>query len=161
VSTLQHSLVIHAPVDAVWSVLSDLTAVGAYNPIVVAVRITSAALQGVGAARYCDLAPKGWVEERVTAWEPPRQLGLEVVGSSWPLAEMRWTTSLSAVPAGTAVTQSTTYRVKFGPAGAVLDALVLKRQLRRAIDAALGSFKSHVEAAARTAPKARPVEQAV
>ena len=144
-TTLRHSIRIGAPVEAVWKAVSDLEAVQRYNPMVASARFTSEKRQGVGAARRCQLRPNGWVEERVWEWSPPRAIGLEVAASEWPLVFMRWRTELREEGAGTAVSQETSYQVKFGPLGALLDALVMRRKLDRGIAEVFDGLKRFVE----------------
>ena len=92
------------------------------------------------------MKPKGWVEERVWDWKPPHALGLEVAASEWPLVFMKWRTELQADGDGTLVRQELTYKVKFGPIGALLDALVMRRKLDRGVAEVFRGLKSHVEA---------------
>lgn len=144
-TTLRHEIQIAAPVDRVWSLLSDLTAVQHYNPTVRAARMALGPTTGAGAERVCDLHPKGQVTERVTVWEPGRSLGLEVTKSDWPIVFMRWKTSLDPLGQATRVSQTLDYQVKFGPFGALLDAMVMRRKLNAAIADVFQRMKLHVE----------------
>ncbi|MEM3208097.1 MAG: hypothetical protein QXQ87_08745 [Halobacteria archaeon] len=65
--------------------------------------------------------------------------------SSWPLAFMRWRTELSPDGAGTRLAQEMEYRLKFGPLGRLLDALVLKRKLDKGVADILQALKRFVE----------------
>lgn len=104
-TTLQHEITIDASIENVWKAVADLSAVQHYNPMVSSVRCLSDQSEGVGAARRCELKPKGWVEERVWEWTPPNAIGLEVVASEWPLVFMKWKTELRANGNSTVVTQ--------------------------------------------------------
>ena len=73
VTTLRHHIRIEAPVEAVWKAVADLVAVQHYNRMVTSARFVSDRREGVGATRRCELKPKGWVEERVWEWSPPRK----------------------------------------------------------------------------------------
>ena len=144
-TTLRHQILINAPVDAVWKVLADLAAVQNYNPGVASARIVSERGDGVGAARRCELKPKGWVEERVWEFSPPRSLGLEVTASEWPLVFMKWKTELERDGESTRVTQELHYELKFGPIGALLNALVMRRKLNQSVRAVFDNLKRYVE----------------
>jgi ligand-binding SRPBCC domain-containing protein len=144
-TTLEHQVRIEAPLDAVWGALADLTAVRHYNPLVAEVKCISASAEGVGATRRCELKPDGWVEERVWSWNPPHAIGLEVAASTWPVALMKWETRLQADGAATLVTQQLSYRLKLGPLGALLDALVMRRKLSQSLDGVFAGLKRYVE----------------
>ena len=84
--------------------------------------------------------------ERVTHWENGRAVGLEVVESDWPIHFMRWVTRLEPAGDSTRITQELEYRVKFGPAGWLLDRVVMKRKLSASLDTV---FEKLVELAER------------
>ena len=144
-SLLQHEVRIAASVERVWAALADLEAVQEYNPTVKDARYTSTHREGVGVSRRCDLIPKGWVTERVTAWEPKAALALELCEHQWPVEFMRWRTELTSDGNGTRVQQRLEYQVKFGLLGALLDRLVMRRKLDLAIGAVFDGLKRYVE----------------
>lgn len=146
-TTIDHDLEAHCAPDALWNLLSDLTAVGSYNPAVSAARIRGGRARDVGAMRECDLVPKGRVCERVTVWEPGRAVGLEIVESDWPIRYMRWVTRIEPKGAGSRLTQRLEYRVKFGFLGLILDRLVMRRNISANVGKALAGL---VAAAERT-----------
>jgi ligand-binding SRPBCC domain-containing protein len=148
-TTLHHEIRINAPVDAVWNVLGDLVAVERYNPMVKSAKLLSEQQEGVGAGRHCELKPKGWVEERVWDWQPPRAIGLEVAASDWPVVFMKWRTELTAGSDATLVSQEMSYKLKFGPLGRLMDALVMRRKLDKSVAEILGSLKQCVESSSR------------
>jgi len=144
-SHLQHEIRIAAPIERVWAVLADLEAVQNYNPTVKEARYTSPIREGVGASRRCSLIPKGWVTERVTAWEPNTAVALELGEHQWPVTFMRWRTELAADGSGTRVLQRLEYQVKFGLLGAFLDRMVMRRKLDQAIGDVFDGLKRYVE----------------
>ena len=153
-TTLHHEVRIQASIEAVWNAVSDLEAVRQYNPMVASVRLVSAERTGVGAARRCELKPKGQVEERVWKWVPLRAIGLEVAASDWPIVFMRWETTLEPERQSTLVRQRMEYRLRFGPVGAVLDALVMRRKLDASVREVFASLKRYVEDGGNTAGEA-------
>ena len=147
-TTLNHQIRIEAPPAVVWRALADLTAVANFNPGVSSARSLSEQREGVGAGRRCELKPKGWVEERVWQWEPERALGLEVSASDWPIVFMKWKTELSADGPATLVNQRLDYALKFGPVGALMDALVMRRKLDRSVSDIFRGLKRYAESSA-------------
>jgi hypothetical protein len=125
--------------------LADLEAVQRYNPGVRTARIEGDRRTGLGAARVCELLPKGRVVERVTHWEDGRALGLEVAESDWPIHFMRWVTRVEPHEGRTRITQELEYRVKFGPLGWLLDRLAMERKLRATLDGIFASLVKHAE----------------
>lgn len=149
---LRHEIRISAPIDAVWQALADLVAVQHYNPMVASAGFVSDKHEGVGATRRCELRPKGWVEERVWEWDPPRAIGLEVAASEWPVVFMKWKTELQEDSGTTLVTQEMNYKMKFGPLGALMDALMMRPRLDKSIAEIFGNLKRYVETGVRRAP---------
>ena len=144
-TTIHHEVQANCPPERVWALLSDLEAVQRYNPTVRAAMVQGERRTGVGAERACELVPKGRVVERVTHWEDGRAVGLEVAQSDWPIHFMRWVTRVEPVGAGTRITQSLEYKVKFGPFGWLLDNFVMKRKLTATLDEVFASLVKHAE----------------
>lgn len=149
-TTIRHHLEAACPPAALWALLAELDAVQQYNPTVRVARVLDGPRVGVGARRECELVPSGRVVERVTAWEEGRALGLEIAESDWPITFMRWTTRVGPREGGSTVDQDLEYEVKFGLAGRVLDALVMRRKLQANLDAVLAAFVAKAEQRAST-----------
>jgi carbon monoxide dehydrogenase subunit G len=147
-SELHHTIKINAPLDRVWEVLADLEAVRHYNPMVASARYISSNREGIGAARQCDLKPKGYVKERVIGWEPKQAITLELYEHQWPIRLMRWRTALKPDGTGTLVTQDMEYDMKFGPLGRLMDALMMRRNLDKGISDIFERLKRFVETGA-------------
>lgn len=142
---LVHEIHIAAPLDKVWAVLADLEAVRHYNPGVKHAEYNTTMREGVGAGRHCDIQPKGWVKERVIAWEPQKAITMELYESQWPLNFMRWRTAVTRDGAGTRVSQAMEYQVKFGLLGRLLDKLVMRRKLDKTLAEVFVNLKQFVE----------------
>lgn len=143
--TLHHEIRIDAPIETVWKAVADLVAVQRWNPMVASARYVSDKREGIGAARRCELKPKGWVEERVWEWSPPSIIGLEVAASEWPIVFMKWRTELHKDGGATRMSQEMNYKVKFGPLGVLMDVLMMRRMLNKGIHEAFAALKRHVE----------------
>jgi ligand-binding SRPBCC domain-containing protein len=144
-TTLKHEIRINAPLAVVWKAVADLEAVRHYNPQVAAVKILSEKREGIGATRRCELRPKGWVEEQVWEWNPDASIGLEVAASDWPIVFMKWRTTLQQDGKITLVRQSLDYQPKFGPLGALLNTLIMRRKLDQGIREVFQGLKRHAE----------------
>jgi hypothetical protein len=145
-TTLHHQIRIEAAIDIVWAAIAgDLTAVQHYNPTVASARLLGSQREGVGAARRCELEPKGFVEERVCEWTPKKAIGIEVTASEWPIVFMTWKTELAADGKATLVTQEMNYKLKFGPVGALLDVLMMRRKLNTGISDIFERLKAYAE----------------
>ncbi|MBI3596587.1 MAG: SRPBCC family protein [Nitrospirae bacterium] len=147
-SELHHTIKINAPLDRVWEVLADLEAVRHYNPMVTHARYISSNRTGVGAARQCDLKPKGHVRERVIGWEPKQSITMELYESPWPIAFMRWRPELKPDGSGAVLTQRMEYGLKFGLLGKIMDALMMRRMLDKGIAETLSNLKRFIETGA-------------
>ena len=144
-TTIRHEVHAACPPEIVWKILANLEEVARYNPGVRSAETLGPERTGVGAMRACELVPEGRVVERVTHWEDGRAVGLEVTESDWPIHFMRWVTRIEPDGAGTRITQSLEYAVKFGPIGRLLDGLVMKRKLTTALDGVFASLVKHAE----------------
>jgi hypothetical protein len=144
-TVLHHNLSANCGPDALWQELSDLEGVARHNPSVRQARITGSVRRGVGAMRECDLDPKGKVIERVIHWDEGRSLGLEVVESDWPVRSMRWTTRIEPHGSGSRLSQQLEYKMKFGPVGWLLNAVVMRRAINRNVGKALSSLVASAE----------------
>jgi uncharacterized protein YndB with AHSA1/START domain len=151
-TVLHHEIRIEASAERVWEVLANLEAVQQYNPTVLSARYLTEQRGGVGAARECRIKPKGVVKERVTAWTPQTAIEIELYESPWPLRFMRWRTVLRPESGGTRVVQDMRYRVKFGPLGMLLDALMMRRTLDRAVAGVFQGLRQYVEARGAPSP---------
>jgi ligand-binding SRPBCC domain-containing protein len=116
-TTLTNRVTITAPREAVWRALTTLDLLDQY----------------------------GWFVEQVVTWEPRQALGFELVTCSLPVAQLRHDYTLSQEGTDTVVTQVMTYDLKYGPAGRVLDAVMMRRQWDRGIKGFLAGLQHHVE----------------
>ena len=136
---------IDAPKEKVWEVLADLGGIDKWNPGVARSRWTSEQRQGIGASRHCDLQnPSGTLEERAIEWREGEGYTIDVYESSLPLKN---TVEFAIKPegAGTRASVTVDYRLKYGPVGALLDVLFVRRQIQKGFDRLVAGLKYHVE----------------
>ena len=142
---LHNTIKINAPVDKIWSVLTDLESIQHYSKTVKSARYISKNKTGVGSARECEILPKGRVKERVTGVEPEKSISFELYETDWPLVFMRWTTSLKKDGDGTIVSADTEYKLKYGIIGQLMDSLIMKRKFHKIIDEVFENMKKYIE----------------
>ena len=145
---LHHEITINTPLEKVWRTLADLESVKFTNPLVKTVKIVSSNKEGVGSARHCDFKDGKFVEERVTAFEANKSIGFELYKHQWPLVFMRWTNRLEKRGDDTLLISDTEYELKFGIAGKIMNALIMRRKFSQIIDEALGKLKRFAETGA-------------
>lgn len=148
---------IDAAADAVWEVLSDFHAVDTWAARVTRVRPLGEVPRGLGMARHCDIRRLGGVDEVVNVWEEGRRLGYSVtpvgpIGASQSLWEIE-----PLDPRSARVKLRLDYQMRFGPIGALLHALLVRRLLVRNLPGALALLKRRVE----TGRTVRPASPAV
>jgi ligand-binding SRPBCC domain-containing protein len=151
-TVLENSIRIDTTPDKVWSVLASLDALAKYDPGVTKSEIVSAAKEGPGAARRCDLTPGGWFKERVTDWRPGEALSFELYECSLPVRRLRHSYTLVPEGGATVVRQRMEYALKLGPLGKLLDAVMVRRKWDAGIKGFLSGLKRFAEADQRSAP---------
>ena len=145
---LVHRIFIEASPEIVWSALADLEAVREYNPGISGASLTPGPREGVGAGRRCT-TKQGDLVERVIGWDEPRAIEMQLVSSPWPVKAMRWRTALAPKGGGTDVSQELSYAPSLGLVGMVLDVLMMRRTLDKAIAGVFASLKAYCEKKAK------------
>lgn len=146
-TVLVHSISIAASPERVWSVLGSLSALDRYDPGVARSSLLPGATEGIGAARRCELRPRGWFAERVTRWEPGQTLAFELYDCSLPVRRLAHRYTLTATGGRTVIEQRMEYQLKYGMLGRLLDVVLVRRAWRRGIRRFLAGLKEHVEGA--------------
>jgi uncharacterized protein YndB with AHSA1/START domain len=139
---------IHAPPAAVWAVLADIGGVADWNPGVVASARTGGTGADCGSTRHCDLGRAGYVDEEVVESEAERRIVFRITRSNLPFRRAEVAFALAPTDAGTRVSVSPTYELKYGPLGVLIDALMVRRTYRKGMRSLAAGLKRRVEAAA-------------
>lgn len=145
-TVLKNTIHIQAPPERVWAALAELDALHEYDPGIAKSTLRSHERSGVGADRQCDIKAGGWFRERVTVWEPGRELEFTLYDCTLPVRRLRHHYTLTAERGGTRVDQTQEYTLKYGPVGAVLDALFVKRKWDAGVKSFFAGLKHYVEA---------------
>lgn len=144
VITVSHEVA--SPVSQVWAVLSDWGGVHRFSAGVESSPINAGSpSRGVGAERTCHLYDGNHIQERVTESIEEQKLSLEVFDTSMPIKTAA--ASFALVPlksGGTRVTMTMDYVVKYGPLGAIMDAVMMRRMMTGSLNRLLASLAHHV-----------------
>jgi hypothetical protein len=129
----------------VWTVLSDFGNVADWAPFVVRSFRTTDGDLGVGSRRFLRHRWGFTLDEAVTRWEEDRCFSYRVFGAPYPLRELHEVWSISPNGRGVVLTTQMTYEVHLGALGRLVDRLVVRRLLRRAIRIGHRGLKEHIE----------------
>ena len=129
--------------------MATLDALDEFDPGISKSELRSDEAQGVGASRHCELRAGGWFEDRVTVWRPHREIAFELQDCTLPVKVLRHHYTLTPEGGGTRVEQLQEYELKYGPLGAILDALVVRRKWDAGIKSFFAGLKAYVERASK------------
>lgn len=144
-TVLRNAIVVGVGPERAWQALARLEALSDYDPGIAESRILDGAAEGPGAARHCALTGGGWFRERVTVWEPGRALELTLYECTLPVKRLRHHYTLRAEGTGTRIEQVQEYELLWGPLGALMDAVYVRRTWNAGIQRFFAGFKAHVE----------------
>ena len=142
------NVTIDAPASQVWDVLSDLGSIYKWNPGITHSRLTSDTSPGEGATRQCDLPNGGFLRERAFNWRDGEGFTIEVYESTLPMEKSEVDFRITAHGESSVVALMIDYKLKFGPIGAIIDAVFARRQISKGMDDLLAGLKNHVETGA-------------
>ncbi len=140
------STVIHAANDRVWETLRDFGGVSKWNPAVVESHSTTDALNGLNAERKCDLGKGQWTEERITGWKDGQEVEISIINSNVPISRAALTLKTRQEGSdSTRVDLLIDYKLRYGPMGALMDLVMVRRIYRKTMVGLLAGLKHHTE----------------
>jgi hypothetical protein len=145
VTVLRNTVHIEAPPELVWATLARLDALHEYDPGISSSRILSENTSGLGADRQCDIKAGGWFRERVTVWEPHREVEFTLYACTLPVRKLTHRYRRTREHHGTRVDQIQEYSLKYGPLGAVLDRLFVRRKWDSGVKSFFAGLKRYAE----------------
>ena len=116
-----------------------------WNPGVKHSYATGEEITGLGAARHCDVGGRNYLKESVVEFDHERVLTMRIDDTNLPFVAADIRFALRPQDTGTVVAVSPEYRLKFGPVGALLDAVYVRRTYTKGMGALLKGLKEHVE----------------
>jgi ligand-binding SRPBCC domain-containing protein len=141
-----HEITINAPLEKVWSVLSNVEALEQFDPTVRKSNAVSTIRNGIGAKRKVDMADgKNWFEEVVTTSIQNEALTYELTACSFPIHSLKHSYSFVSNGTQTTVRQVMEYRVKYGLLGQLLDKLMIRKQTSGGVKKFFAGLKSYLE----------------
>lgn len=139
---------IQASKGKVWPVLANIGQVYRYAPGVEKSYYIGNQKEGIGAARICELSPAGKVKEKVMLWDDQNGYTLKIEG----LEKMPTVKDLTAKLELNAITSHMSevsvvmeYQMKLGILGKLLDQVLIKSKLKKAMEGTLEGLKVYIE----------------
>ena len=142
--TFNEDILINAPAEKVWAILSDIGSIYEWNPGVIKSYKTSEN-DGLGSSRHCDLKGKSYLKETVVNWILNEAITMRITETDLPFqsADIRFT--LKKESDDTRVYVSPAYKLKYGILGEILDKLFVYKTYRKGMQALLKGLKKKVE----------------
>lgn len=145
-ATLHNEILVNAPLDKVWTLLTDLERLEQYDPTVKKSSLISREKTGLGAKRKVEMGDgKNWFEEHITEFKPHEALSFQLTDCSFPISRLSHRYSFEANGNQTKVKQVMDYSVKFGLFGKLLDLLMIRKQSDKGIKKFFLGLKSYIE----------------
>ena len=145
-STLINSITIDAPIDRIWSILTDLELLDKTDPTVKKATLISEIKTGLHAKRKVLMQDgKNWFDEMITVFNPNEKLVFQLTDCSFPIKGLKHTYSFEIIGNQTKVQQVMEYTVKFGFIGVLLDKIMIGKQFNSGINLFLSGLKTYAE----------------
>jgi len=143
---LVNDITINAPVDKIWSILTDLELLDKTDPTVKKATLISENKTGLNAKRKVLMQDgKNWFDEKITAFKPNEELVYQLTDCSFPIKGLKHTYSFQKNGNQTKVTQEMEYTVKFGVLGILIDKMMIGKQFNSGINKFLNGLKTYAE----------------
>jgi uncharacterized protein YndB with AHSA1/START domain len=157
-------IVVDAPLKRVWEVAEDITLIPQYHPEVDKVDLLGGqAKRSLGTKYQCNILVgrrAGSCVEEVVAYEPERMVATRMVSDTWGIDRMLTNFMVEAtVTRRTETSTILTFQAFYEPVGLknrVLNALVLRRAIRRRSLAVMNGIKRVAEENSDERPRATP-----
>ena len=147
-STIQISEYIDASPEKVWKLWADLGGIGTFHPHVTNAYYISDQKEGVGAARVCEFRQGFAVEEQAVKWDDGKSLTLHInfiKGTKPPIDNIVAHVGVDAEGSGSRAWMKMSYDPKFGPVGAIMDKVMIRRQYEKLLPSILTGMKHFAE----------------
>jgi len=152
-------IVVDAPLKRVWEVANDITLIPQYHPEVDKVDlIAGQAKRSLGAKYRCNILEgrrAGSCVEEVVAYEPERMVATEMVSDTWGidrmLSDFRVVSTVSRHTETSTILKFQAFYEPVGLKNRLLNALFLRRAIRRRSLAVMNGIKRVVEGKASSA----------
>ncbi len=143
-STVTRQVEINVPADEVWRAIADFGGVYKWAPNVASSYSTTEANGGVGAGRHCEVPGFGGIDEEIVDWKEGHSYKYQVENIG-PIGKLVNEWSVTSDGDNSLVTTSASYRMRFGLLGALMDRLMVRRSIRKAMMQSQSGLKGYVE----------------
>jgi len=143
-TTVSRQIEINAPADEVWGAIADFGGVYKWAPNVTSSYSTTEANGGVGAGRHCEVPGFGGIDEEIVEWKEGHSYKYQVENIG-PIGKLVNEWSVTSHGNKSVVTTNVSYRMRFGIMGALMDKLMVRRSIRKAMAQAQDGLKGYVE----------------
>ena len=143
-TTVTQQIEINASADEVWGAIADFGGVYKWAPNVTSSYSTTEANGGVGAGRHCEVQGFGGIDEEIVDWKEGHSYRYQVENIG-PIGKLVNEWSVTSDGDNSLVTTSASYRMRFGIMGALMDRLMVRRSIRKAMAQSQGGLKVYVE----------------
>ncbi len=143
---LVNDITINASVEKIWSILTDLELLDKTDPTVKKSTLISENKTGLDAKRKVLMQDgKNWFDEKITVFEPNKELVYQLTDCSFPIKGLKHTYSFQNIDSSTKVQQTMEYTVKFGLLGVLMDKMMIGKQFNTGINKFLNGLKEYSE----------------
>jgi len=120
---------------ACWDLLADFANIDFFNPGVRdSYLLNGSSERGVGAVRQCNLTGgKNYIRERITDWQEGKSYTVSIYEGTMPLKNTFATLRVEPDGAGAILTMDMEYTPKFGPLGALMNLVMLRRMMEKSM----------------------------
>ncbi len=145
-ATIKNEITINAPIEKIWSLLTDLEMLDKYDPTVKKATLISTEKTGIGAKRKVNMLDgKNWFDEKITVFKNNEDLTYQLTDCTFPMKNLKHSYSFEKIGTQTKVKQVMEYTVKFGLFGKLLDALMIRKQSDIGIKKFFSGLKNYAE----------------
>lgn len=143
---LINDITINAPIEKIWSILTDLELLDRTDPTVKKATLISDNKTGIDAKRKVLMQDgKNWFDEKITEFQPNEKLVYQLTDCSFPIKGLKHTYNFQKVGNQIKVQQEMEYTVKFGILGILLDKMMIGKQFNSGINKFLIGLKTYAE----------------
>ena len=143
---LINEITINAPLEKIWSVLTDLELLNKTDPTVKKATVISENKTGLNAKRKVLMQDgKNWFDEKITVFKPNEELVYQLTDCSFPIKGLKHTYRFQKIGNQTKVQQEMEYTVKFGILGILMDKMMIGKQFNSGINKFLNVLKTYTE----------------
>lgn len=150
-TTLNFDITVDVSKEEAWNVLADFAGISVFHPSVPkSYAINNSERGGLGAERRCELSDDGkkYIDERIIRFVDGQEYDVEIYGGNQlpPVHRIIVTLGIQELAKNrTRVFLQANYQPKFGLIGVIMDMMMIKPLLNKAMNGILLGFKHHME----------------